>query len=382
MRETRPKGSWVFETATEATGAPDPSSRAGLQGAGISVGSAGEVGFVPMADTNRQWILVRRPSGPITDDCFELRESPVPEPADGQFLVQNEYLSCDPAQRGWMAVDTYIPKIPLGEVVRARGVGKVVASRHPDFAVGDLVWGSFGWQEYCVSDGGGLSGTRRLPPGLPLDLALSVFGSTGITAYFGMIEVARVKEGDVVLVSGAAGATGSIAAQIARVKGARVIGIAGGPRKKEFLLKVLKLDDAIDYKNEDVDVRIAELAPKGLDIYFDNVGGKILEAAIAHLALGARIALCGAISGYEDLSAMKGPANYLNLILTRSTMQGFLMPDFLDRATECVADLARWIEEGKLVNQIDVVEGIENTPAAFKRLFTGENFGKQIVRLR
>ena len=252
-----------------------------------------------MADTNRQWILVRRPSGPITDDCFELRESPVPEPADGQFLVQNEYLSCDPAQRGWMAVDTYIPKIPLGEVVRARGVGKVVASRHPDFAVGDLVQGSFGWQEYCVSDAGGLSGTRRLSPDLPLDLALSVFGSTGITAYFGMIEVARVKEGDVVLVSGAAGATGSIAAQIARVKGARVIGIAGGPRKKEFLLKVLKLDGAIDYKNEDVDVRIAELAPKGLDIYFDNVGGKILEAAIAHLALGARIALCGAISGYR-----------------------------------------------------------------------------------
>ena len=333
-----------------------------------------------MADTNRQWILVRRPSGPITDDCFELRESPVPEPADGQFLVQNEYLSCDPAQRAWMEVDTYVPKIPLGEVVRGVGAGKVVASRHPDFAVGDLVLSSVGWQEYYVSDGSGFA--QRLSPDLPLDRVLSVLGPTGMTAYVGMIEVARVKEGDVVLVSGAAGATGSIAAQIARVKGARVIGIAGGPRKKEFLLKVLKLDGAIDYKNEDVDVRIAELAPKGLDIYFDNVGGKILEAAIAHLALGARIALCGAISGYEDLSAMKGPANYLNLILTRSTMQGFLMSDFLDRATEYVADLARWIEEGKLVSQIDVVEGIENTPAAFKRLFTGENLGKQIVRLR
>ena len=334
-----------------------------------------------MSDRNRQWILVKRPSGRVTNDCFELREGPVPTIRDGEILVRNLYLSCDPTQRGWMEVDTYLPKIPLGEVMRAGAAGKVVASKHPDFAEGDLVQGGFGWQDYCVTDGKGPLGVTKLPPGVPLETALSLFGITGLTAYFGMLDVAGVKKGETVLVSGAAGATGSVAAQIAKIQGARVIGIAGGERKKKWLAETLKLDGAIDYRSEDVSARIGELAPKGLDVYFDNVGGEILEAALAHLAIGARIALCGAISGYDDIANLRGPRNYTALIIRRATMRGFLVLDYLDRAMEAVGALAQWAAEGKLVNEVDVAEGLESAPDAFRRLFTGENLGKQLVRV-
>jgi NADPH-dependent curcumin reductase CurA len=334
-----------------------------------------------MAETNRQWILVKRPEGPLTDDCFELRESAVPTPKDGELVVRNEILSCDPTQRAWIEVDTYLPKIPLGEVVRAVAAGTVVASRHPAFQVGDAVQGGFGWQDYCVTDGAGPLGAMKVPPGLPLETALSLFGITGLTAYFGMVDVAEVKAGDTVLVSGAAGSTGSLAAQIARNLGARVIGVAGGPRKKAWLAGELGLDAAIDYKSEDVAARLKALAPAGLHVYFDNVGGAILEAALDNLAIGARIALCGAIAGYDDRSQLRGPANYTNLIIARASMRGFLVLDFLDRAMEAVGRLAQWSQEGKLVNAVDVVEGIERTPQAFRNLFTGGNLGKQLVRI-
>jgi len=334
-----------------------------------------------MAEKNRQWILVKRPEGPLTDDCFELRESPVPAPKAGEFVVRNELLSCDPTQRAWIEIDTYLPKIPLGEAVRGAAAGKVVESKHPDFQVGDVVQGGFGWQEYCVTDGKGPLGAMKLPPGVPLETALSLFGITGLTAYFGMVDVAEVKAGDTVVVSGAAGSTGSLAAQIAKNLGARVIGIAGGAKKKTWLTKELKLDAAIDYKNDDVSARIKEFAPKGVNVYFDNVGGPILEAALDNLAIGARIALCGAIAGYDDRSKIQGPANYTNLIIRRASMRGFLVLDFLDRAMEAVGKLAQWSAEGKLVNAVDVAEGIEQTPKAFRNLFTGGNLGKQLVRV-
>ncbi len=334
-----------------------------------------------MPDTNRQWILVKRPEGPLTDDCFALRQGPVPAPRAGEFVVRNELLSCDPTQRAWIEIDTYLPKVPLGEVVRAAAAGRVVASQHPDFAVGDAVQGGFGWQDYCVTDGKGPLGAIKLPPGVPLETALSLFGITGLTAYFGMVDVAAVKAGDTVVVSGAAGSTGSLAAQIAKNLGATVIGIAGGAKKKAWLTGELKLDAAIDYKSEDVAARLKALAPKGLSVYFDNVGGTILEAALDNLAIGARIALCGAIAGYDDHSKAHGPANYTNLIIYRATMRGFLVLDFLDRAMEAVGRLMQWSAEGKLVNAVDVAEGLEQTPRAFRNLFTGGNLGKQLVRI-
>ncbi|HEY2388600.1 MAG TPA: NADP-dependent oxidoreductase [Candidatus Binatia bacterium] len=334
-----------------------------------------------MPDKNRQWILVKRPEGPLTDDCFELRESPVPTPKPGEFVVRNEVLSCDPTQRAWIEIDTYLPKIPLGDVVRGAAAGKVVASQHPDWAVGDAVQGGFGWQDYCVTDGKGPLGAIKLPPGVPFETALSLFGITGLTAYFGVVDVAAVKAGDTVVVSGAAGSTGSLAAQIAKNLGAKVIGIAGGAKKKAWLTGELKLDAGIDYKSEDVSARIKALAPKGLNVYFDNVGGTILEAALDNLAIGARIALCGAIAGYDDRSKAHGPANYTNLIINRATMRGFLVLDYLDRAMEAVGRLMQWSGEGKLVNAVDVAQGLEQTPKAFRNLFTGGNLGKQLVRI-
>lgn len=334
-----------------------------------------------MPEKNRQWILVKRPEGPLTDDCFELRESAVPSPRAGEFVVRNEVLSCDPTQRAWIEVDTYLPKIPLGDVVRGAAAGKVVASQHPDFAVGDTVQGGFGWQDYCVTDGKGPLGALKLPPGVPFETALSLFGITGLTAYFGMVDVAAVKAGDTVVVSGAAGSTGSLASQIAKNLGAKVIGIAGGAKKKAWLTSDLKLDAAIDYKSEDVAASLKALAPKGLNVYFDNVGGTILEAALDNLAIGARIALCGAIAGYDDRSKAHGPANYTNLIIYRATMRGFLVLDFLDRAMEAVGHLMQWSGEGKLVNAVDVAQGLEQTPKAFRNLFTGGNLGKQLVRI-
>jgi hypothetical protein len=312
---------------------------------------------------------------------FELREEPVPEVGDGQLLVRNLYLSCDPAQRAWMSRDTYVPMIPLGAVMPSGATGEVVASRHPGFREGDVVSGMFGWEEYTVSDGGGLVPVTKLPPGVPIPMCMSVLGITGLTAYFGMLDVGNPKAGENVLVSGAAGATGSIAAQIAKLRGARVVGIAGGPEKCAWLTTELGLDAAIDYRAERVSRRVGELFPKGLDVYFDNVGGEILDAALAHLAIGARVVLCGAISGYNEQGPPAGPRNYSNLIVRRSRMQGFLVSDYAARFSEAIGELARWAGEGKLKDRVDIVDGFEKTPDAFRRLFTGENLGKQLVRI-
>jgi NADPH-dependent curcumin reductase len=334
-----------------------------------------------MTETNRKWVLVARPKGMVGRESFEWKEEPVPAIADGQFLVRNLWLSCDPTQRGWMERDTYVPAVPLGEVMRSASAGQVVESRHPGFAKGDFVSGAFGWQDYAVSDGGGLIPPAKIPAGVDLPTALSLFGITGLTAYFGLLDIGQPKAGETVLVSGAAGSTGSFVVQIAKLQGCRVVGIAGGAEKCRWLERELGADATIDYKSENVLARVGELCPKGVDVYFDNVGGEILDAALAHLASGGRIVLCGAISGYNDFANMPGIRNYLNLIVRRGSMRGFLLFDYLPRAAEAIGALAGWVKAGKIRDQIDVVDGLENAPDALQRLFTGRNLGKQLVRI-
>jgi NADPH-dependent curcumin reductase CurA len=329
---------------------------------------------------NRQWRLAERPVGAISEKNFRFVEEPIPEPGDGEVLVRNLYLSCDPTQRGWLARDTYLPAIPIGDVVRSTGAGRVARSKNPAFAEGDLVTGLVGWQDYALMrEGAGR--LAKLLPNVPLEMQMSVLGVTGMTAYFGLLDVGRPKEGETVVVSGAAGATGSIVGQIARVKGCRAIGIAGGKDKCKWLLDVAKFDAAIDYKSEDVPARLRELCPKGIDIYFDNVGGEILDAALAQLAMRGRVVLCGAIATYNDTELRAGPKNYLNLLLKRGRMEGFIILDYLSRAPEAVMPLFTWVNEGKIAYKVDVMHGLENAPRALMRLFGGENDGKQLVKI-
>ena len=332
-------------------------------------------------DRNRQWLLEARPTGALTGAEFRWNEAAIPRPADGQILVRNLWLSFDPTQRGWMARDTYIPAVPLGDVMRAAAVGQVIESRHPDFKAGDLVSGAFGWQDYTATDGQGFMQTRKLPPGVPPNLALSLFGITGPTAYFGMTDVGRIKSGETVVVSGAAGSTGSVAGQIAKINGCRVIGIAGGKTKCDWLVSDLGFDAAIDYKTEDLGQRLSALCPDGIDVFFDNVGGPALNQVLARIALKARIVLCGAISAYNDVEPPPGPANYMNLISRRGRMEGFIVLDYAARFPEAFEALSGWLREGKLVQKEDVATGLENAPATLARLFTGENFGKQLLKI-
>ena len=334
-----------------------------------------------MAAVNRRWVLQHRPQGMPKRTDFVLREEPLPELADDQFLVKNLYLSCDPAQRSWLARDTYVPKIAVGETMRAGAAGQVVSSKHAKFREGDIVFGMFGWQDYAISDGRGFVEVTKLPGGVPIPLCMSVLGLTGLTAYYGMIEVGAVTPGDNVLVSGAAGATGSVAAQIAKIKGARVVGIAGGARKCEFLTRELGLDGAIDYRGQDVRARLKEQFPKGVDVFFDNVGGATLDAVLLHLAPRARVVMCGAISTYTDLEHTPPLKNHNRLMVVRARMEGILVTDYAAQFPAAAAQLGKWLAEGKLKNQVDVVDGLENAPEAFQRLFTGANLGKQLVRL-
>lgn len=334
-----------------------------------------------VAEKNRKWVLSTRPKGMVERENFDWKEEPVPSIGDGEFLVRNLWLSCDPAQRAWMEIDTYIPVLPLGEVMLSGSAGQVVESKHPGFTEGDFVSGVFGWQDYAVSDGGGFFPVTTVPPGVDLPTALSLFGITGLTAYIGLLDIGKPKPQETVLVSGAAGAVGSLVAQIAKVKDCRVIGIAGGAAKCDWLRSELGVDDAIDYKEEGVLARIGELCPDGVDVFFDNVGGEVLDAALDHLALGARVVLCGAISGYSDFENRPGIRNHYRLIIQRAAMRGFLIFDHMDRAPEAIGELASWAAAGKIKNQVDVVEGLENAPDALKRLFTGQNLGKQLVTI-
>ena len=331
--------------------------------------------------TNRKWVLKTRPQGMPARENFELLEEPLAPLGENQFRVKNLYLSCDPAQRSWLARDTYVPKIAIGETMRAGATAQVTESRHPDFRVGDLVSGMFGWQDYAVSDGKGFVPVTRLPRGVSIEASMSVLGLTGLTAYYGMLEVAEVRAGHNVLVSGAAGATGSVTAQLAKLKGARVIGVAGGPAKCAWLKSGLGLDDTIDYRTDDLHAKIKALFPKGIDVFFDNTGGEVLEQALLRLAVGGRVVLCGAISFYNDLEQTPPLQNWSKLLVTRGRVQGILVTDFAPHFARASGDLARWLGEGKLQSRVDVVDGLEQAPEAFRRLFTGQNIGKQLVRL-
>ena len=333
---------------------------------------------------NRQWRLARRPVGLVSATDFTWSEAPLPAVADGQVLVKTLYLSVDPTQRGWMAGDTYLPAIAIGDVIRSLGVGQVVESRHEQFAAGQLVQGLLGWQDYLCSDGRGEVTLSRLPSSVDatqIPLVMGVLGPTGITAYFGLLEVGRPVAGETVVVSGAAGATGSVVGQIAKIKGCRVIGIAGGPEKCAWLTKEAGFDAAIDYKTEKVDRRLSELCPKGIDVFFDNVGGEILDAALANLAMRGRVVICGAIAMYNEKAPPPGPRNYLSLLVKRGRMEGFIVIDYMKRAGEAVAALSQWVHEGRIKHEEDVQTGLENAPATLLRLFDGRNRGKQLLKV-
>jgi NADPH-dependent curcumin reductase CurA len=315
------------------------------------------------------------------EDFTWVEDGRVPSPQDGEVLVRNLWLSCDPTQRGWMAIDTYLPVVKIGEVMRSFAVGKVIESRHPKFRTGQLVQGLFGWQDYACVKPGTSSAPAPVPEGVPIETAMSALGVTGITAYFGLLDVGRPKPGETVVVSGAAGATGSVVGQIAKIHGCHAIGIAGGAEKCRWLVEEYGFEAAIDYKHEEVPKRLKELCPKGIDVFFDNVGGDILDAALARLAMRGRVVLCGAIARYNDSAPAPGPKNYLNLLVQRGRMEGFIVLDYMPRAGEAIAALSGWLKEGRLKDRVDVQHGLENAPAALARLFKGENRGKQLVHI-
>src|SRR5262245_20099605 len=331
------------------------------------------------ARTNRQWRLGRRPVGMVTPDDFTYAEQPVSTPGDNEVLVRTLYVSFDPAMRAFLHDrPSYVPPQPVGEVMRAGAIGQVVESRSPGLVSGDFVFGTFGWQDYAIAPG---ASTFKIAPGRPLTHHLSVLGGTGITAYFGLLEVARIVAGETVVVSGAAGATGSAAVQIAKLKGCRTIGVAGGPAKRRWLLEDLGLDGAIDYKNEDVSSRLKELCPNGVNVYFDNVGGSILETLIGRMARKGRIVLCGMISGYNDERPSPGPSNLFELVARSLRMEGFLAYNYLSKFDAARRELEGWLEAGQVKAFGDVQEGFDNIPKTFLRIFTGENLGKQVLKI-
>ena len=329
---------------------------------------------------NQQVRLAERPSGLPRPSDWEFTSEDVPEAGAGQFVVAVSHLSVDPAMRGWMnAGASYIPPVEIGAVMRAGGVGRIITSEHPGFAVGDEVTGLFGVQDYAVSDG---RGVMKLDTSLvPLPTYLGALGTTGLTAYFGLLDTGKAKEGDTVVVSGAAGAVGSVAGQIAKIKGCRVIGIAGGPDKCRAVVEEFGFDAAIDYREPGLRRRLRELAPGGVDVYFDNVGGQILDDVLACLARGARIVICGAISQYNE-DQVRGPANYMMLLVARASMTGMLVFDYADRYSEALAELGGWYQAGRLVSREQIVHGsVRDFPPTLLMLFEGANTGKLILAL-
>ena len=329
---------------------------------------------------NHQYKLAARPVGLPKRSDWTVTEEPVRQPDEGEVLVKVLYISLDPAMRGWMNEGkSYIPPVGIGEGLRAAAVGRVITSKNPKFAVGDHVTGIFGVQEYAISDGKGLNIVD--PKLVPLPVYLGTLGMPGMTAYFGLFDVAQFKAGDTVVVSGAAGAVGTVVGQLAKIKGSRVVGIAGGADKCEWIVKKLGFDAAIDYKHEDVKAALAKHCPKGIDIYFDNVGGDILDAALSHLAMHARIVVCGAISQYNNTAPVKGPANYLSLLVNRAMMKGMVVFDFASRYAEAAQEMAGWMAAGKLKSKEDIVAGLETFPETLLKLFKGENTGKLVLQV-
>jgi NADPH-dependent curcumin reductase CurA len=336
---------------------------------------------VPVEAVNHQVRLAARPVGLPTDDVWDFTEEPVAEPSDGEVLLKLKYLSLDPAMRGWMNdARSYMPPVGIGDVMRAGGVGEVVESRHPKFQAGDHAAGVTGIQEYATVSGDGL--TKVDPDLAPLPVYLGGLGMPGLTAYFGLLDIGRLAEGDTVVVSGAAGAVGSVVGQIAKIKGCRAVGIAGGEEKCRHVVDDLGFDACIDYKSENVGKALHQHCPQGINVYFDNVGGEILDAALANLARNARVVLCGAISQYNASDGMRGPANYMSLLVNRATMTGFLVFDFADRHAEAAREMAGWRAEGKLKTFEDIAPGgVQKFPETLLRLFHGENTGKLVLEV-
>jgi NADPH-dependent curcumin reductase CurA len=335
--------------------------------------------------SNRQIRLARRPVGlPVAADWAHTTE-PVGEAGEGGVLVKTLALSLDPAMRGWMNdAKSYIPPVGINEVMRAGGIGKIIASRSPAFAVGDLVAGGLNVQEYAQIPGDQLrkSGLAKIDLRAgSITQWLNVLGMPGMTAYFGLLDVGQPKPGDTVVVSGAAGAVGQTVGQLARIKGCRVVGIAGGRAKCDFVVNTLGFDACIDYKAGNVKAALKEHCPKGVDVYFDNVGGEILDDVLTKLARGARIVICGAISQYNNTTPVQGPKNYLSLLVFRARMEGMVVFDYTERFPQAIAELSGYLRDGRMQSREDVVHGIENFPDALLKLFSGENFGKLVLQV-
>jgi NADPH-dependent curcumin reductase CurA len=331
---------------------------------------------------NRQFRLKSRPVGRIEPGNFELVESDVPAAGPNQAVARVLYLSLDPTNRIWMSdVEQYMPPVALGEVMRGGGLAEIVESRNPAYQVGDIVTGLTGWQDYVVTDGSGLGALTPLPKGLPVPLPamLGALGFTGLTAYFGLLDIGKPKTGETVVISAAAGATGSVAGQIAKIQGCRAVGIAGGKEKCDWIVRDLGFDAAVDYKRPDWKERLAAACPSGIDVNFENVGGEIMDTVISRMNLGGRVVLCGMISGYNSGEPMRGP--YDTILMKRLRVQGFIVIDYLDRFAEGVLQLAQWMMDGKLKHRDTIVDGLENAPVAINRLFDGGNVGKLIVRV-
>ncbi|UIF91520.1 NADP-dependent oxidoreductase [Cupriavidus sp. UYPR2.512] len=332
-----------------------------------------------MKKMNRRWILRQRPVGDVCDDDLQLVETPLPKPEDGEILVRNIYLMVAPTNRVWMSqIDQYMAPVALGEVMRGVTMGVVIESRHPDFKPGDIVEGGMAWEEYSVT-----RTARRVPVeyDLPLHAFASVLGNSGMTAYFGMLDIARPKAGDTIVVSAAAGGVGSIAGQIGKILGCRVVGVAGGESKCRLVKEEYGLDACVDYKGGNLLADLRAACPDGIDVDFENVGGDTMDAVLALINPGARIALCGMISTYNASGDWWSPKMFRNVIMKRARIEGFLIADYRSRFPEAVEVLAKWVRDGQLKYQVDMVDGIEQAPAALNRLFTGKNIGKQLVRL-
>lgn len=333
--------------------------------------------------TNHQFRLAARPVGLPKRSDWNYVEEPVRDPGPGEVLVKTLYLSLDPAMRGWMNEGrSYVAPVGIGDVMRAGGAGRVIASGNPAFAVGDHVTGVLGAQEYALIGADAAKGLTKVDPKLvPLPVYVGALGVTGLTAYFGLLEVGQAKAGDTVVVSGAAGATGMVAGQIAKIKGCRAVGIAGGPEKCNYIVKELGFDAAIDYKNENVIDGLRKHCPQGVNVYFDNVGGEILDAVLSQLSRGARVVLCGAISQYNSTTGIRGPSNYLSLLVNSARMEGFIVFNYQARYGEAAREMAGWMMAGKLKSKEDIVGGFQTFPDTLLKLFRGENTGKLLIKV-
>jgi NADPH-dependent curcumin reductase CurA len=328
---------------------------------------------------NRQILLVEKPTGRLGPEHFRLVEAAVPEPKDGEVLLRVRYISLDAANRAWMHGATYRAAVEANTVMAGGSVAEIVSSKAPGLAPGDLVFSDTGWQDYAVLPA---KHVTKVPRVEPMTHLLSVFGIAGLTAYFGLLDVGRPRAGETVVVSAAAGSVGSFVGQIAKIKGCRTVGIAGGAEKCQWLIKHLGFDAAVDYKRGGVFKALREAAPKGVDVYFDNVGGDILEACLPQMNVRGRIACCGAISQYDGAPSATGPRGVPGLIVVkRLLMQGFIVTDYFGERERAFADLGAWLKEGRLKVEEDVIDGLENTPAALIGLLAGENRGKRMVKV-